>query len=174
MYRSLGTIGSLSSNDGHGYENVTYKVKSRRLHIFRIYSISFIIGQILANIFGVEFERTVSKFRKRKRKFCLVFPSLTKREIWHLHVVVVQWRQRNVHKSMIHVQSCCFACLNLLLFRCSRCRRRRRCLSSLIVNTGNSVQSICPHSAHWVKLLKCWPIYILLKTVYSSESSLLL
>ena len=33
----------------------------------------------------------------------------------------------------MHVQSCCFASLNLLLFFCrSRCRRRRRRLSSLI------------------------------------------
>ena len=32
----------------------------------------------------------------------------------------------------MHVQSCCFANLNLLLFCRSRCRRRRRCLSSLV------------------------------------------
>ena len=38
-----------------------------------------------------------------------MFPSSTKREIRHFHVVVVQWRQRNVQKSVIHVQSCCFA-----------------------------------------------------------------
>ena len=36
------------------------------------------------------------------------------------HVVVVQ--QRNVQKCMMHVQSCCFANLNLLLFRRSRYR----------------------------------------------------
>ena len=32
----------------------------------------------------------------------------------------------------MHVQSCCFACLNLLPFCRSRCRRRHRCLNSLI------------------------------------------
>ena len=32
-----------------------------------------------------------------------------KREITHVHVVVVQKRQRNVQKSMVHAQSCCFA-----------------------------------------------------------------
>ena len=31
----------------------------------------------------------------------------------------------------MHVRSCCFANLNLLLFCRWRCRRRRRCLSSL-------------------------------------------
>ena len=34
----------------------------------------------------------------------------------------------------MHVQSCCFANLNLRVLVCrSRCRRRRRCLSFLIV-----------------------------------------
>ena len=28
-------------------------------------------------------------------------------KIWHFHIVVVQWRQRNVQKSVMHVQSCC-------------------------------------------------------------------
>ena len=47
---------------------------------------------------------------KEKQKFrhCL-FTSSTKREIGHYHLVVVQWRQRNVQKSVMHVQSCCFA-----------------------------------------------------------------
>ena len=47
----------------------------------------------------------------------------------------MQRRLRNAQKSMMHVQSCCFASL-ILLFLCrSRCRRRRRCLSSLISNS---------------------------------------
>ena len=62
---------------------------------------------------------------KEKESCCLVFPSSTKREIRHFHVVVVQRRLRNVQKSVMHVQSCCFANLNLLLFFRSRCRRRR-------------------------------------------------
>ena len=43
------------------------------------------------------------KFRRR------LFTSSIKREIRNFHVVVVQWRQRNVQKSVMHVQSCCFA-----------------------------------------------------------------
>ena len=34
-----------------------------------------------------------------------MFTSWTKREINHFHVVVVQRRQRNVQKSVMHVQS---------------------------------------------------------------------
>ena len=39
----------------------------------------------------------------------LPFPSSKKLKIWSFHVVVVQGRQRNVQKSVMHVQSCCFA-----------------------------------------------------------------
>ena len=64
----------------------------------------------------------------------VVFPSSTKREIRHFYVVVVQRRQRNVQKSVMHVQSCCFANRNLLRYCRSLRRRRRRCLSSLLTN----------------------------------------
>ena len=49
---------------------------------------------------------------KGKESCCLLFPSSTKREIRHFHFVVVQRRLRNVQKSVMHVQSCCFANLN--------------------------------------------------------------
>ena len=52
-----------------------------------------------------------------------VFPSSTKCEIRHSHVVVKQRRLRNVQKTVMHVQSCCFAKINLLLFCGSHCHR---------------------------------------------------
>ena len=42
-----------------------------------------------------------------------MFTSSTEREIKHFHVVVVQWRQRYVQESVMHVQCCCFVNLNL-------------------------------------------------------------
>ena len=60
-----------------------------------------------------------------------MIPPLTKREIRHFRVVVVQRRQRSVQKSVMHVKSYCFANINLLMFCRSLCRRCRRCLSSL-------------------------------------------
>ena len=66
---------------------------------------------------------------KEKESRSLVFTSSTKREIRQFHVVVVQRRQGKVPKSVMHVQSCYFAHLNLF-FYCSCCRRRRRSLSS--------------------------------------------
>ena len=48
-------------------------------------------------------------------------------------LVFVQRRQRNAQKSVMHVQSCCFANLNLSLFCRSRGRqRRRRRVNSLV------------------------------------------
>ena len=49
-----------------------------------------------------------STVREIKFRRCL-FTSLVKREIRYVHVVVVQNGRRNVQKSMVHVQSCCFA-----------------------------------------------------------------
>ena len=63
---------------------------------------------------------------KEKQSRCFVFTTFTTREIRHFHVVAMQWRQSNVQKGVMYVQSCCSANRNLLLF----CRRR--CLSSLL------------------------------------------
>ena len=48
----------------------------------------------------------------------IALPSPFQKElkISSFQVVVMQGRQRNVQKSVMHVQSCCFANLNLLLF----------------------------------------------------------
>ena len=45
-----------------------------------------------------------------------MFTFITKREIRHIHDVVVQRRQRNIQKNVMHVRSYCFANLNLLPF----------------------------------------------------------
>ena len=41
---------------------------------------------------------------KEKESCCVVFPASTKRQIRCFHIVVVQRRQRNVQKSLMHVQ----------------------------------------------------------------------
>ena len=46
---------------------------------------------------------------RTKRKIRNLFTSSIEREIRHFHVVVVQWRQRNVQKTMMDVQNCCFS-----------------------------------------------------------------
>ena len=53
---------------------------------------------------------------KEKESRCLVFTSSTRRAIRQFHIVVVQRRQKNVQKCVMHVQSCCFANVNILFF----------------------------------------------------------
>ena len=65
--------------------------------------------------------------QEKKKESRLVFKSSTKREIRHFHVIVMQWQKRNVQKSMMHMQYCCFANFSPLSLHC-----RHRCLSSLI------------------------------------------
>ena len=81
-------------------------------------------------------ERTiVSKFKKKKENFCVVltYPIKRARQIRNFHVAVVQRRIRNIQKSVMHVQSCYFANINLLLFYRSRLSPRRRCSSFLLL-----------------------------------------
>ena len=113
-------------------------MNSRCFKLYRAYSIPFDSSNV-GNFFRVEFLRTDQSAGKEKESGCPAFPSATKRAFTHFHVVVVQRRQRNVQKSVTHVQSCCSAYLNLLFFCRSRCRRRRRCLSSLPFLAINSL-----------------------------------
>ena len=74
---------------------------------------------------------------KENQSCCLVFPRPRQNvKSGRFQAVVVQRRQRNAQKSLMHVQSCCFSNLNLLVFCRSRCRRRRRCISSLMPCDG--------------------------------------
>ena len=110
---------------------------------------------------------------------CHVFPSSIKRKF---PAVVVQWRQRNVQKSLMHVQSCCFANLNLLLFCRFCCRRRRRrrhrrrrrrgCLSSLItVLLISMYYRVVPNQLNplnlniKIQILICYPHTFLIEVV---------
>ena len=60
-------------------------------------------------------KNNISRFRKRRKFRHGLFTSSLKREVTHFHVVVVQWWQRNVQKSVLHVQCCFFCLLNLLM-----------------------------------------------------------
>ena len=68
---------------------------------------------MLGNFSGVNSKGLYLRSEKEKENCCLVFTSSIKRETRWFHVVVVQQRQRNVQKSVTHVQSCCFPYLNL-------------------------------------------------------------
>ena len=60
---------------------------------------------------------TYLSLEKEKENFCVVLIYLIKRasEIRKFHVAVVQQQLRNVQKSLMHVQSCSFANLNVVI-----------------------------------------------------------
>ena len=88
-----------------------------------------------AKFSGLNPKGSYLSLEKEKETFCVVFTCSAKRarEIRKFHVAVVQRWPKNVQKSVMHVQSCCFTNINLLLFCRSRCRRRRCCLNSLLL-----------------------------------------
>ena len=78
------------------------------------------------------------RLREGEREICsLVFTSSIKSHLREFHVAVVQWRQRNVQKSVLHMQSCCFANINLFFCR-SRCHRHRRAKAPSWVDENGS------------------------------------
>ena len=90
----------------------------RKRHLKREFVFFRSLSQLLQLSFFVKCKLTLSETNslelysssERETKFCRrLFTSSIKREIRHFPVVVEQWQRRNGRKSMMHVQSCCFA-----------------------------------------------------------------
>ena len=75
--------GSLTNDDGDGYENVTWKENSDSFKLYRTCSNCW---QILSEFNPKGLHQSSGK---EEESCCLVFPSWTKREIRHFHAVVV-------------------------------------------------------------------------------------
>ena len=80
---------------------------------------SRLIRQMLAIFLQLNSKELYQCSGEEKDSCCLMFLPAIKRQIGYFPVVVVRRRLRNVQKSVIHVQSCCLANLDLLHF----CRR---------------------------------------------------
>ena len=94
-------------------------------HCFKLhwsYLISFNLSNVDEILCGINQKGpSCLSLEKEKENFCVVLTYSIKRarETRMFYVAVVQQRLRNVQKSVMHVQSCYFANLNLLLFCCS-------------------------------------------------------
>ena len=113
-------------------------MNSNCFKLYRAYSISFNSYKCWPVSLELNSKALYQSSGKKKESCRFVLPSSTKREIRHFHVVVVKRRQRNVQKSVMHVQSCYFANLNLLVYS-GRSRCRRLCLSSLLIKVDTTV-----------------------------------
>ena len=103
--RLSGILGNLRSDNATAAKNVASNIN---LHS---YSLTFLNCQMSENPDppGVEFLRTISKFKKTIKFHRRLFTSSLNGKIRLFHVVVAQKRQRNVQKSEMHLESCCFA-----------------------------------------------------------------
>ena len=89
--------------------------------------------QMVAKFSGLNPKGPYLSLQKEKENFMLTYFVKRVRNIRKCHVAVMQRRLRTYKKNVMHVQSCCFADINLLLFPSSVCCHRRRCLSSLLL-----------------------------------------
>ena len=96
--------------------------------------------------------KTASKFRKRKRKSLFCVHVLDKAWNYAFSRCSRAATAKKKKSAVMHEQSCCFINLNLLLFCPSRCRRRRRCLSSLSISYEVNLSSVT------TLLLSVWPL----------------
>ena len=103
------SLGSLSNNDGDGYENVTLKVNSRCFKLYRAYYIS-IKSSNVGHVLELNSKRLFRSSGKQKESRRRVFTFSTKREMRYFDVVVDRAEKlKKCAKSLIHVQSSCFA-----------------------------------------------------------------
>ena len=143
-------------------------MKTNRKSEFALFQTSTILFKFIwfvkwwRNFLGLNPKGPYLSLEKEKENSCFVLVYLIKqmREIRKFHVAVVQRRLRRTKiKSVMHAHSCCFADINLLLFCRSRCRRRRRCLSSLMLWSRNFATMVtwrhtcplyCSHAQNWI------------------------
>ena len=102
--------------------------------LFQTSSIIFSFIQFVKcwrNSLGLNPRGPYLSLEKEKENFCAVFTDSIEqaREIRKFHDAIVQRLLRNAQKSVMHVQSCCFASINLLVFCRPRCCRRRPSLA---------------------------------------------
>ena len=88
-----------------------------------------------------------SSFGREWQIHCRLFTSSIKREIRDFHAVVVRWRQRNVQKSVLYVQSCCFANQTYCFFDVLATSSFQARWSQCRMNRSQTVLSICQQIA---------------------------
>ena len=95
---------------------------------------NFNLCRCLQNFLGLNLKGPYQSLEKGRESFVSCSPAPWSRRV---KLGIALLRLRNVQKSVIHVQSCCFANINLLLFGCSRCCHCQSCLSSILLWSTN-------------------------------------
>ena len=94
-------------------------------------------GRVIGKIKQTELDcHDTAPLRRKLNLGAACLPASINREIRHFHVVVVQWRQRNVQEKCDACSTLLFCVLNLLLFLRFRCRCLLWILRFLILSLG--------------------------------------
>ena len=138
--------------------------------LYRAYPILFNSSNV-GKFFWSWILKDVIKVQKKKTKG-IVLCSRPLQNV-KLGTFTLQWRSCNEgKKSVMHVQSCCFANPNQLLFCSSRCRCCRccRCLSSLVRQSFREVASYESRTARDLHEEKCGHIKFVVIHAVSKSS----
>ena len=109
IQRTFAILKTLRSDNGDVHENVVEKMDFTSFQTFsRLSQFALLLKR---RKFWLELKRGGrARVQTEMVEFIpLSFPYSSKLKVWSFHVVVVQAQQRNVQKSVMHVQSCCFA-----------------------------------------------------------------
>jgi len=101
VYSPRRSVGSLATT------TATAAKASEKKWIAQLQTSSLLFQHLICQLLAIFFRSRIHKDCILKSLCCVN----VLREIRKFHVVVLQWRQRNVHNSLMHVQSCCFAVL---------------------------------------------------------------
>ena len=101
MFSLQSIIGSLNNQDGDDYKRI--RATWNFIALIPTRSIRTNVGKIFLELNS---KRLYQNSGREKESRCLVFTSSTQREIRDFHVVVMLRQQRNVQKTVMHVQSC--------------------------------------------------------------------
>ena len=103
---------SWSNNNGDGYENITPKVKSRCFKLYRAYSILFNSSNVVNFLWSWILKECIEVQEKKKK--VVVLRSRPPQNVLSRHSRAVT--EKNVQKSVMHIQSYCFPNLNHYCF----------------------------------------------------------
>ena len=107
LWPQIGTSSNDDDDDDDGSKNVAKKMNLRSFNLIRLFGPAQYVKcrRLFLQLNSKGFYSGSKRGRKLRRR---VSTSSIKRQIRRFHVVVCSGRQRNVPKSVMHVQSCCF------------------------------------------------------------------
>ena len=123
------TVGGFSIDDGHGSKNVTFKWICILQTLSRLFQFAENVKCRRISLDLISWGPHSTFERKRKIPCCL-FTSSIKHEIGDSQAIAMQWQQRNVQKSVLHMQKVVLLPIKPIAFWHSRCHRHHRCYKS--------------------------------------------